>query len=242
MVRRSVPSVTHQAQGPQKNGAPRGTGAIPYPPTGCPPPRKRRVPRWILFALGVCVVGNLIVIGMALYPKWPSLFPSLPSYKAAPDPCESLSPALISSAFGPNPPRSPDKRDESSSLGEITCEWMPSKDQADALGRYSYLKVEVAVHNTSHGRPDFESVVNDFESVQDSNPGDVHGLGDQAVASHEWDEVTLLACRANLTVKVTYNSVAMVPPHRETPVSPARLDAEARQVVRQVLGAAGDPA
>lgn len=74
------------------------------------------------------------------------------------------------------------------------------------------------MHNTSHGRPDFESVVNDFESVQDSNPGDVHGLGDQAVASHEWDEVTLLACRANLTVKVTYNSIAMVPPHRETPV------------------------
>lgn len=61
------------------------------------------------------------------------------------------------------------------------------------------------------------------------------------MASHVWDEVRILASRANLTVKVTYNSVTMVPPHRETPISAAELDAAAHQVVKQVLAARRQP-
>jgi hypothetical protein len=59
--------------------------------------------------------------------------------------------------------------------------------------------------------------------------------------THEEDEIQLLASRANLAVKVTYDSVDMREPHREVAIPRDQLDTEARETARAVLGAAGPP-
>lgn len=214
-----------------------------YPPYGGTPPRRKRTIGWVFLTISmVCAFALFGIAMLAMFPKWPSLLPSAPHYETAPTPCKSVSQDLLNATFQVNQPRTPELSDESTTSGDRkVCKWVPYKDQADALGRYSYLNVEVATHLESNGRPDFESVGDDFRYLQQSNPAVLRGLGDRAVATHEEDEVTIVASRANLTVKVTYNSVTMEPPHREIPISTAQLDGEAQQVVQQVLTSAGDP-
>lgn len=55
------------------------------------------------------------------------------------------------------------------------------------------------------------------------------------------DTVTILASRANLTVKVRYDSVVMTPPHRENAIPVEQLKAEGRRIAEVVLAAAGEP-
>ncbi|MBE9373354.1 hypothetical protein IQ251_02730 [Saccharopolyspora sp. HNM0983] len=178
-----------------------------------------------------------------LFPKWPSLFPSAPSYTAAPDPCTAVPQETIAGMFGPNQPAQPNTDD--TSIGneqQLSCAWNPTTEQADALGRYSYLTVEVTAHSGTNGRADFESVDNDFRYFDKSNPTAIPGIGDRAAAVHEEHEVRVLASRANLTVDVRYDSVNMRPESpRETPIPRERLDAEAHRVTRHVLNAAGAP-
>ncbi|GAB3674231.1 hypothetical protein GCM10027597_10940 [Saccharopolyspora tripterygii] len=184
------------------------------------------------------------MLGFALFPKWPSLLPSAPSYATVPDPCKAVPKELLDATFQDNAPRMPERDDHSFSYGDrVSCEWIPYSDQADVLGRYSYLTVEVAAHLSSTGRPDAESVDDEFVGLPDSKPFvPVRGLGDRAVLNVDEDTVTILASRANLTVKVRYDSVVMTPPpDREEAIPVDQLKAEGRRIAEAVLAAAGEP-
>ena len=193
--------------------------------------------------ISLCVASVAFSTIAILFPKWPSLLSSAPSYPAAPDPCAAVPQEAITGMFGPNQPAQPNTDD--TSIGneqQLSCEWNPTTEQADALGRYSYLTVEVTAHSGTNGRPDFESVDNAFRYFQESNPTAIPDLGDRAAAVHEEHEDHILASRANLTVDVRYDSVDMRPESpRETPIPRERLDADAQQVTRYVLNATGSP-